>query len=95
MAPADPIPAPQRWQNLAPGLTSAEHDAHLAPASGAPQAAQYWPVAAAPQEGQVVENSLEEGEAGDVICSNYSGTTLYASSYFTMELQLKTTCPGL
>jgi hypothetical protein len=37
---AAPIEAPQRWQNFAPGLNSAEHDAQVAPASGAPQLAQ-------------------------------------------------------
>ena len=36
----DPAAAPHRWQNLAPGLRSAEHATHLAPASGAPQLAQ-------------------------------------------------------
>ena len=77
VAVADPIPAPQRWQNLAPGLTAAEHDGHVAPASGAPQAAQYRPDASAPQEGQVVVFS---GEAAEVICSNYSGAGFHASS---------------
>src|ERR1700682_997126 len=37
---AAPAGAPQRWQNLAPALSSAEHEAHAAPASGAPQLAQ-------------------------------------------------------
>ena len=69
---ADPMPVPQRWQNLAPGLTSAEQDGHLAPDSGAPQAAQYRPAPEVPQDLQVVEaSSWEEGEAGDVIRSNY------------------------
>ncbi len=80
VAPGDPTPAPQRWQNLAPGLSSAEHDAQLAPASGAPQLAQYRPVAVASQDGQAVEDSLEGG-AGKVIGSNYSGAGFYASSY--------------
>src|SRR6476660_9947326 len=34
---AAPTAVPQRWQNLAPGLSSAEQAAHVAPASGAPQ----------------------------------------------------------
>ncbi|HEY3745867.1 MAG TPA: hypothetical protein VGL17_06475 [Gemmatimonadaceae bacterium] len=37
---AAPTPVPQRWQNLAPALSSAEHAAHVAPASGEPQLAQ-------------------------------------------------------
>src|SRR6202158_4046302 len=37
---ATPAGAPQRWQNLAPGLRSAEHETQVAPASGAPQLAQ-------------------------------------------------------
>src|SRR3954471_3592973 len=35
-----PAGAPQRWQNLAPGLRSEAQELHLAPASGAPQLAQ-------------------------------------------------------
>src|SRR3954466_13998848 len=38
VAPLTPVP--QRWQNLAPGLSGAAHDAQAAPASGAPQLAQ-------------------------------------------------------
>src|ERR1700682_5506616 len=37
---AAPAGAPQRWQNFAPGLSSAEHEAHVAPARGVPQLAQ-------------------------------------------------------
>jgi hypothetical protein len=37
---APPVGAPQRWQNFAPGLNSAEHDAHSTPESTAPQFAQ-------------------------------------------------------
>src|SRR5256885_16837393 len=32
-----PTAVPQRWQNFAPGLNSAEQDTQVAPASGAPQ----------------------------------------------------------
>src|SRR6476620_2912970 len=35
-----PREVPQRWQNFAPGLRGAAHDAHTAPVSGAPQLAQ-------------------------------------------------------
>ncbi|HEX9219306.1 MAG TPA: hypothetical protein VF858_02370 [Gemmatimonadaceae bacterium] len=56
-----PAAAPHRWQNFAPGLNSAAHDAQVAPASGAPQFAQYRPVATAPQDGQ----ALEVGESGE------------------------------
>ena len=60
---AVPTEVPQRWQNLAPGLRSAAHEAHVAPASGAPQFAQYLPVAALPQDGQVVVwSGLDEGD---------------------------------
>lgn len=92
-APADPTPAPQQWQNLAPGLSSAEQPAHLAPASRAPQLAQYRPVAAAPQDLQVVGDSSEEdGEAGDVIRSNYMDAVSCASRYRQgLQLQLNTT----
>jgi len=37
---AAPTAVPQRWQNFAPGLRSALHEAQVAPASGAPQLAQ-------------------------------------------------------
>jgi hypothetical protein len=56
---------PQWWQNLAPGLKSAAHEAHVAPASGAPQFAQYLPVATAPHDGQAAMESDEGG--GDVM----------------------------
>src|SRR5688500_7102800 len=71
----DPTAEPQRWQNFAPGLSVAEHAAHLAPASGAPQFAQYWPVPGVPQDLQVVGES-DEGDNG--ICSSYSGNLIYA-----------------
>jgi len=61
---ATPTAVPQRWQNLAPGLSSAAQAEQVAPASGAPQLEQYLPVGAAPQEGQVVDCS---GEVGDAI----------------------------
>jgi hypothetical protein len=57
-----PTAVPQRGQNLAPALSSAAHEAHVAPASGAPQLAQYLPVAAAPQAGQAAVESDEEGD---------------------------------
>ena len=63
---APPVGAPQRWQNLAPGLSSAEQDAHGAPASAAPQFAQYRPLASVPQDAQVVGES-DEAEEGDVM----------------------------
>ena len=55
MGAAVPTAAPQRWQNLAPGLSSAAQAEQVAPASGAPQLEQYLPVAAAPQEEQGVD----------------------------------------
>ena len=61
-----PTAMPQRWQNFAPGLSSAAQDAQVDPASGAPQFAQYRPVAAAPQAGQAVE------VVGEATRSNYS-----------------------
>jgi hypothetical protein len=63
---APPAGAPHRWQNLAPGPSSAEHEAHDAPASAAPQFAQYRPLASVPQEAQVVGES-DEAEGGDVM----------------------------
>jgi hypothetical protein len=64
---AAPTAVPQRWQNFAPALSSVEQAAHVAPASGDPQLAQYRPVAAAPHEGQVVDGDAE-GETGDGMC---------------------------
>jgi hypothetical protein len=60
-----PTAVPQRWQNLAPALSSAAHEMQVAPASGAPQLAQYLPVAAAPHVGQAAVESDEE--RGDVM----------------------------
>jgi hypothetical protein len=37
---AAPTAVPQRWQNFAAALSSAEHAAHVAPVSGEPQLAQ-------------------------------------------------------
>ena len=62
---AAPTAVPQRWQNLAPALSSAEHAAQVAPARGEPQLAQYRPLPSAPHEGHVVEGT------GDVMRSNY------------------------
>ncbi len=53
-----PTVVPHRWQNFAPGLNSAAHEAQVAPASGAPQFAQYLPLATEPQEGHVVESGI-------------------------------------
>jgi hypothetical protein len=50
---------PHRWQNFAPGLSGAAHDAQVAPASGEPQLAQYRPVAGAPQAGQVDRSGVD------------------------------------
>jgi hypothetical protein len=61
-----PAAAPQRWQNLAPGLSSAEHDAQMAPLSAAPQLAQYRPLPVVPQEAHVLTES-GDAEEGDVI----------------------------
>ncbi len=58
--------APQRWQNFAPGVSSAEHDAHGAPVSAAPQFAQNRPVAGVPQDAQVMAES-GDAEEGDVM----------------------------
>jgi hypothetical protein len=63
---AVPTAAPHRWQNLAPGVSCAEHDAHDAPASAAPQFAQYRPLPSVPQDAQVVGES-GEAEVGDVM----------------------------
>lgn len=59
VAAAPPTGAPQPWQNFVPGLSSAEHEAQVVPNSGEPQLAQKRPLAAAPQEGQVVEEAFE------------------------------------
>ncbi len=63
---AAPTAVPQRWQNLAPALSSAEQATHVAPASGEPQLAQKRPLAMAPHEGQVAGGD-GEGETGDVM----------------------------
>ena len=65
-----PTAVPQRWQNFAPGLSSAEQDVQVAPARGAPQLEQKRPLAAAPQLGQVVRFLVSVTE-GDAMRSNY------------------------
>src|SRR5687768_6019910 len=45
---------PQRWQNLAPGVSAALHETQAAPASGDPHSLQNFPLTRAPQEGQGV-----------------------------------------
>ena len=57
---------PQRWQNLAPGVNAVWQTAHCAPASGAPQLEQYFPVADDWHAGQVVAVSGVTG-AGPVM----------------------------
>src|SRR5438874_1048306 len=57
-----PAAVPQRWQNFAPGPSSAAQAEQVAPASGAPQLEQYRPVAVAPQTGHFVAGSVEVGE---------------------------------
>ena len=47
-----PAGAPQRWQNLAPGVNGALHEPQVAPASGAPQFEQKLPVETVPHEAQ-------------------------------------------
>jgi hypothetical protein len=49
-----PAGVPQRWQKRAPGVSGAAQVPQVAPASAVPQLEQKRPVAAAPQEGQVV-----------------------------------------
>ena len=58
---------PQRWQNLAPGVRDAPHAAHAAPASGAPQLEQNFPLAGLPQDAHVVVPSADEGETGEAM----------------------------
>jgi len=52
---------PQRWQNLAPGVSAVWQAAHVAPASGAPQLEQNLPVAGEWHAGQV---DVVDGAAG-------------------------------
>jgi hypothetical protein len=60
-----PAGDPQRWQNLAPGVSGAPHAAQVAPASGAAQFEQNFPVAEAPHEGhRVVASDAVEGGGG-------------------------------
>lgn len=40
VSPAEPIPAPHCWQNLAAGVRGAPQDGHLASARGVPQEVQ-------------------------------------------------------
>jgi hypothetical protein len=66
-AAAAPAGVPQRWQNLAPGVRGARQDEHAAPASGAPQLAQNFPSATAPQDGHGADETGGgvAGEAGE------------------------------
>src|ERR1051326_2301407 len=51
-AARSPAGVPQRWQNFAPGVSDAPHDAHVAPTNGVPQFEQNFPTAATPHVGQ-------------------------------------------
>src|SRR5687767_11967497 len=52
---AAPAARPQRWQNLAPGVSGARQPPQSAPSTGAPHCAQNRPSTWAEQLGQVVE----------------------------------------
>ena len=65
----------------------------MAPASGAPQLAQYLPVAAAPHTGQAVVGSDEEGDVMRVKIVGRSPSCITAQSGINYEV--KTTCQGL
>jgi len=58
----DPTAVPQRWQNFAPGVSGAAHDAHVAPASGAAQFEQNFPVPGVPHAGQTIAAPGAGGE---------------------------------
>jgi hypothetical protein len=45
---AAPAGVPHRWQNFAPGVSGAPHDAQAEPANGAPQLEQNFPVDSTP-----------------------------------------------
>lgn len=47
-----PTGVPQRWQNLAPGVSSAEQLPQVTPSIAAPHSAQYFPAEGWPQLGQ-------------------------------------------
>ena len=49
-----PAGVPHRWQNFAPGVREVRHPPQVAPESDAPQEAQNWPDAEAPQAGQLM-----------------------------------------
>src|SRR5205823_4198841 len=60
--------APQWWQKFDPGVMSPLHEAQVAPARGAPQFAQYRPLAGDEQAGQATGVESLEGSGGmDVI----------------------------
>jgi len=59
-----PAGAPHRWQNFAPGVSGARQLPHTAPARGAPQLAQNFPVADAPQDGHATVPPDDDGEGG-------------------------------
>jgi hypothetical protein len=58
---AAPAGVPHRWQNLAPGVSGAEHAPHVAPASDAPQFEQNLPTVSAPQVGHFTAAAGADG----------------------------------
>lgn len=49
-----PAAVPQRWQNFAPGVSAARHDAQVAPSAAAPHCEQKRPETDAPQLAQLL-----------------------------------------
>lgn len=69
---------PQRWQNFAPGVSAAPHAAQVAPASGAPQLEQYFPLVVFPHDAHVVVG-LSGGEAEEAMQRKLHGLCLHVS----------------
>ena len=64
VAAAWPAGVPHRWQNFAPGVSCAPHDAQARPTRAPPQVEQNLPVAAAPHDGHVARPAVPGNGAG-------------------------------
>jgi hypothetical protein len=58
---------PHRWQNLAPGVREAPQAPHVAPASGAPQLEQNFPLAGVPHDAHAAATPAGGDESGEAM----------------------------